>query len=88
VAVRSKARVCGRSLAGIAGSNFRREHEYLCLVSVVGCQVEVSTTDRSLIQRCPTDSVCARARVCVCARGREIQCDQVQQQPFTPTMTT
>ena len=38
MAVRSKVWVCGRSFAGIAGSN---------PVSVLCCQVEVSTTGRS-----------------------------------------
>jgi hypothetical protein len=46
VAVRSKACVCGRSLTGIVG---------LSLVSVVCCQVEVSATSWSLVQRSPTD---------------------------------
>ena len=38
--------VCGRSLAGIVGSNPARSgrHGCLCLVSVVCCQVEVSAS--------------------------------------------
>ena len=40
----SKARVCGRSLAGIAGSNTSGLHGCLCLVGVVCCQVEVSAS--------------------------------------------
>jgi hypothetical protein len=55
VAARSKAWVCGRSLAGIAGSNSARGHGCLSVVSVVCCQVEVSATGRSLVQRSPTD---------------------------------
>jgi hypothetical protein len=51
VAARSKAWVCGRSLAGTAGSNFEKSE-----VSVVFCQV-VSASGRSLFQR---------SRVCVC----------------------
>jgi hypothetical protein len=47
VAARSKAWVCGRSLA--AG------HGCLSLVSVVCCQVEVSATGWSLVQRSPTE---------------------------------
>jgi hypothetical protein len=48
--------VCGRSLAGIAGSNpAGRGHGYLSVVSVVCCQVEVSATSSSLVQRSPTD---------------------------------
>jgi hypothetical protein len=42
VAARSKAWVCGRSLAGIVGSN--ADGAWMSLVSVVCCQVEVSTS--------------------------------------------
>ena len=41
-AARSKARVCGQSLAGIAGSNPVEGHGCLSVVSGVRCQVEVS----------------------------------------------
>ena len=41
MAARSKAWVCGRSLAGIAGSNPAGDMN-MSLVSVVFCQVEVS----------------------------------------------
>ena len=44
--------VCGPSLAGIAGSNVS---VCLSVVSVVCCQVEVSVTGRSFVQRSPTD---------------------------------
>ena len=44
VAARSKVWVCGRSLAGIAGSNPARGPKCLPLVGVVCCQVEVSAT--------------------------------------------
>ena len=45
MAERSKARVYGLSLAGVAGSNPIRGHEWLSVVSVVCvCQVEVSAT--------------------------------------------
>jgi 2-methylaconitate cis-trans-isomerase PrpF len=54
VASRSKARVCGRLLAGIAGSNVA-EGMVVSLVRVVRCQVEVSALGRSLVQRSPTD---------------------------------
>ena len=43
VTERSKAWACGRSLAGIVGSNLTG-----C------CQVEVSVSDSSLVQRSPT----------------------------------
>jgi hypothetical protein len=55
VAVRSKAWVCGRSLTGILGSNPAGGHGCLSLVSVVCCQVEVSATGWSLVQRSPTE---------------------------------
>jgi hypothetical protein len=42
VAAHSKAWVCGRSLAGIAGSNPTGGHGCLSVVSVACCQVEVS----------------------------------------------
>jgi hypothetical protein len=51
VATPSKAWVCGRLLAGIAGSN-TAGFMHVC---VVCCQVEVSETGRSLVQRSPTD---------------------------------
>ena len=54
--------VCGRSLAVSAGFG------YLLLVNVVSFQVEISATDRSLIQTNPT--------VCMCVGV--IECDQVQ----------
>ena len=37
------------------GSNPATEHGCLSVVSVVCCQVEVSATGRSLVQRSPTD---------------------------------
>jgi hypothetical protein len=56
-----KAQTCGRSLAEIVGSNPVRPW-MMSLVNVVCCQVKVSSTDRSLVQRNPTKCVC----VCVC----------------------
>ena len=44
VAAPSKAWVCGRSLAGIVGSNPPGGHGCLSVVSVVCCQVEVSAS--------------------------------------------
>jgi hypothetical protein len=60
VASPSMAWVCGCSLAGLRVG---------CLshVRVVCCQVEVSATDRSLVQRSPTDR--PRDCVCVCVGG-------------------
>jgi hypothetical protein len=43
VAARSKAWVCGRYLAGNAGSNPAVDRMFIC-VSVVCCQVDVSAT--------------------------------------------
>ena len=40
------------------GFESHRGHECLSFVSVVCCQVEVSETGRSLVQRSPTDGVC------------------------------
>ena len=40
----TKARICGRSLPEIVGSNSQRGHECLSAVSVMCCQVEVSAT--------------------------------------------
>ena len=42
VAARSNSGVCGRSLAGIVGSNSAGGHGCLSVVGVVYCQVEVS----------------------------------------------
>ena len=39
--------------------------DYLSLVNVVCCQVEVSATGRSLVQRSPTDCVCVFLSVSV-----------------------
>jgi hypothetical protein len=62
VAVRSNSSVCGRSVAGIAGSN-PSVGVYICLLFVVYCAgVEATAKDRSLVQRSPSDSVCVRER--------------------------
>ena len=55
MAARSKAWVCGRSLAAIVGSNPAGSMD-VSLVNVVCCQVEVPAPGRSLIQRSPTES--------------------------------
>ena len=57
MAERFKARVYGRSLAGIAGSNPAVCMDVCLVMSVVYCQVEVSATGRSLVQRSPTGCV-------------------------------
>jgi hypothetical protein len=57
VAARSKAWVCDCSLAGIAGSNSAGGMDVcLSLWSVVYCQVEVSASGWSPVQRSPTES--------------------------------
>jgi hypothetical protein len=61
VAARLKVWFCGRLLVGVEGSNLARGMD-VCLI-IVFCQVEVSSTGRSFVQRSPT--VCARASVCV-----------------------
>jgi len=44
MAARSKAKVCGRSLAEIVGFGSHRGHGSLSVVYVMCCQVEVSAT--------------------------------------------
>ena len=68
VAERSKTSVCSRSPAGIAGSNPAGGHGCLSVVSGVCCQVEVSATGRSLVQRSPTD---CGASLCVISKPEE-----------------
>jgi hypothetical protein len=63
VAARSKAWVCDRSLAGIAGSSPLERRVCLSVVSVVCCQVEVSATGWSLVQRSLTQ--CGVSKKCV-----------------------
>jgi hypothetical protein len=63
MAVRSKAWVCGSSLAGTEGSKPARGID-VCLLSVVCCQAEISAEGRSLVQRSPTD-----CGVSECVRG-------------------
>ena len=53
MAARSKTWVCGRSLAGFEGSN-PAGGMGVSIVSVVCCQVEISATGRSLVQRSRT----------------------------------
>ena len=55
MAARSRAWVCGRSPAGIVGSNSHRGHGCPSVVSVVYCEVEVPVSDLSFVQRSPTD---------------------------------
>jgi hypothetical protein len=54
--------VCRRSLDGILVSNPAGRHGCLSLLSVVCCQVEVSVTSWSLVQRSP--SVCSVSNEC------------------------
>jgi len=54
--------VYGRSLVGIAGSNHAGGMD-VCLCWVLCCQVQVSTTGWSLVQRSPTE---CDASLCVC----------------------
>ena len=68
VAERSNASVCFSSDAGIVGSNRTGGHGCLSVVIVVCCQVEVSATSRSLVQRIPTD---CDASLCVIQKPHE-----------------
>jgi len=54
-ASRLKLCVCGRSLAGMVGSNPPGGFICLSLVIVVCCEKEVSTKGRSLVQRVSTE---------------------------------
>jgi hypothetical protein len=54
VGARSKAWVCGHSLAGIAGSNPAGGMD-VCLLWVLLCQVEISESGWSLVERSPTE---------------------------------
>ena len=44
MAARSKAWVCGRSLAGIGGSNLAGSMDFCLLLVLCVCQVEVSAS--------------------------------------------
>ena len=55
VTVQSKALVCGRSPAGIVGSNLAGRGGGILIV--VCCQVEISAKCLSLVQRIPTECV-------------------------------
>ena len=82
MAARSKARVCGHSLAGIAGSNPTGIVD-VYVANALCFQVEVSATDRHLVQRNPIDTETEREKVCVCVCVRACacvtDCDRVQQ---------
>jgi hypothetical protein len=58
MAARSKAWVCGHSLAGMRVWIVPGTWIYIYCACRVVCQVEVSATGRSLAQRSPTDCVC------------------------------
>jgi len=78
IAARSKAWVCSRSLAGIAGSN-SAGFMYVCLLRMLTCfagRNPVRPADLS------SKGVVPRARACVCACVQD--CDQVQQKLSTP----
>jgi hypothetical protein len=55
VAARSNASICGRSLTGITGSNRAGCMDVLSLVRVMCCQVDVSATGLSRVQRSSTE---------------------------------
>jgi len=57
VAARSKTWICCRPLGGVAGPNSAGGDGCLSLASVICCQVQVSASGWSLVQRSPTDCV-------------------------------
>jgi hypothetical protein len=68
VAERSKAWVCRRSPAGIAGLNLAEGMDVCLLWVLCVCQVQVSATGWSLVQRSPTD---CGVSLCVISRPQE-----------------
>ena len=68
VATLSKVWVYCRSIAGIAGSN--PSGVWMSLVSVVYCQVEVSATGRSPVERSPTECGVSESHRGTSYRGR------------------
>ena len=70
--------MAARSKAWVWNCEFETHQWNVCLsvVSVVCCQVEVSTTLRPLIERIPTVCVCVCMYVCVFVSVSE--CDQIQ----------
>jgi len=75
MAARSKAWVCDRWLAGIAGSNPAGGLHVSLLQMLCVVQVEVYTSGRSFVQGSPTECVCVAAS------------DQVQHKPSSPTVS-
>jgi hypothetical protein len=69
VAARSKAVVYGRSPTAIVGSNSSGSMDICLLCVCLCCQVEVSATSWSLVQRSPTD---CGASLCVIKKPREL----------------
>ena len=55
MSARSKAWVCGRTVAGITGSTAPGTWKSVFFVSVVCCEVEVSASGWSLVQRSPIE---------------------------------
>jgi hypothetical protein len=76
MAARSKAQVCGRALAGIVGSYPTGDTD-VCLVQCLCCQIEVSATVRSLVQRSPTDCGVCMSVIKWNHRTLDTYCDQV-----------
>ena len=64
---------CGSAALACWNCGLKSRRQYGCL-SVVSCQVQVSATGWSFVQRSPTDGVCAS------------ECDQAQKLPSTRTV--
>jgi hypothetical protein len=65
VTVRSKAQVCGRSLAGIVGFETSRGHGCSCLVFAVCC-VRSGLCDKRITRSDVSYRLCVCVCVCVC----------------------
>jgi hypothetical protein len=75
----SKVWVCSCLLAGNVSSNLTRSMD-VCLVSILCCQVEVSSSGRSLIQSSPTDCGVSNECNCEAPKGEAITRNQIEVQ--------
>ena len=84
VASRSKAWFCGRSHAGISGSNPAED------INVVCCQAFVSSTSRSLVQRNPAECAVSECDREISTMRRTWSCKvfcAIEKENFWPSQT-